>query len=169
MTVSILSYNIRYGGTGREGPIANVIGACDPDLVVLQEATDPAVVASLARQTAMREWGTKPRESLGFLARRPVRRAEWHRPRLSRHAFLEILPATAETASPVPHWSAPDPSSFCAKRSMPVVALLRSSDQSTKTPPAPFPRIRAPLSIHTVALTTTPSDVHCGVPAALRR
>lgn len=125
----LLSYNIRNGGTGREGPIANVIGACDPDLVVLQEATDPAVVASLARQTAMREWGTKPRESLGFLARRPVRRAEWHRPRLSRHAFLEILPATAETAVYGVHLSAVHSAWTERRRAMELRALIRSVRQ----------------------------------------
>jgi endonuclease/exonuclease/phosphatase family metal-dependent hydrolase len=33
-----------------------------------------------------------PRLSLGFMSRLPIAHHEWHRPRLSRHAFLEIVP-----------------------------------------------------------------------------
>jgi hypothetical protein len=46
--VKLLSYNIRFGGVGRVGPMASVIKACAPDLVLLQEATRPDVVAQLA-------------------------------------------------------------------------------------------------------------------------
>src|SRR5262249_46876660 len=35
------------------------------------------------------------RESLGYLSRRPVAHAQWHRPRLSRHAFIELIPEGA--------------------------------------------------------------------------
>ncbi|MBA3891435.1 MAG: endonuclease/exonuclease/phosphatase family protein, partial [Gemmatimonadaceae bacterium] len=41
----LLSYNIRYGGTGREEALAGVIRSAAPDVVMLQEATDPGVVA----------------------------------------------------------------------------------------------------------------------------
>lgn len=92
MTQRLLSYNIRYGGTGREAAIAAVIQAAAPDLVVLQEATSTAVVESLARATGMAEWGSRPGRSLGFLSREPGVQAEWHKPRFSRHAFLEIVP-----------------------------------------------------------------------------
>ena len=44
----LLSYNIRHGGVGRVEAIAAVIRGCAPDLVVLQEATRPDVVRSLA-------------------------------------------------------------------------------------------------------------------------
>ncbi len=44
----LLSYNIRYGGAGREAALAAVIRAAAPDLVVLQEATNPQVVERLA-------------------------------------------------------------------------------------------------------------------------
>ena len=63
-----------------------------PDLVVLQEASKPAVVEQLARDTGLTPWGARPGHSLGFLSRIPVD-AAWHRPRVSRHAFLEITPA----------------------------------------------------------------------------
>jgi exodeoxyribonuclease-3 len=92
VTLRLLSYNIRYGGTGREAAIAAVIRAAAPDLVVLQEATNAAVVEALARRTGMAQWGSRPGRSLGYLSREPVAHAEWHKPRLSRHAFLEIVP-----------------------------------------------------------------------------
>lgn len=92
MTLRLLTYNIRYGGAGREEPLAEVIRACDPDIVVLQEATKPAVVERLAAGTAMPTYASRQRESLGFLSRLPIAHYEWHRPRQSRHAFLEIVP-----------------------------------------------------------------------------
>ena len=58
---------------------------------MLQEATSPGVVAHLARATGMSEWGSQSGRSLGFLSRNPVSHAEWHRPRVSRHPFLEIV------------------------------------------------------------------------------
>lgn len=92
----LLSYNIRYGGAGRERDLAVVIRAAAPDLVVLQEATRPAVVETLARETGMAQWGAKPGQSLGFMSRTPVAHAAWHRPAVSRHAFLELAPAGSE-------------------------------------------------------------------------
>jgi endonuclease/exonuclease/phosphatase family metal-dependent hydrolase len=91
--VRLLSYNIRYGGSGREEPIAAVIRACEPDVVVLQEATKPAVVERLAQSTAMAQWGSRAGQSLAFMSREPVAHVDWHKPRVSRHAFLEIVPA----------------------------------------------------------------------------
>ena len=40
----------------------------------------------------MQQWASRPRQSLGFLARTPVLEYAWYRPRLLRHAFLEVLP-----------------------------------------------------------------------------
>ena len=92
-SLRLLSYNIQRGGHGREGAIAAVIREAEPDLVVLQEATSPQVVEGLAQATAMRGWGSRPGQSLAFLSRDPVTDAQWRRPRLSRHAFLDILPS----------------------------------------------------------------------------
>jgi exodeoxyribonuclease-3 len=92
VNLRLLSYNIRYGGTGRERPLAACISAAAPDVVVLQEATNTRVVERLAHETALPHWGTRPGDSLGFLSRIPVQ-ASWHRPRFSRHAFLELTPA----------------------------------------------------------------------------
>ena len=58
---------------------------------MLQEATNPAVVEQLARDTGLTQWGAG-RQSLGFISRCRSH-AAWHRPRVSRHAFLEIVPA----------------------------------------------------------------------------
>ena len=96
MTLSLLSYNIRYGGTGREQLLAETIERCAPDLVVFQEATDPRVVERLAAATGMREWASRPGHSTGFMSRVPIERYEWHLPQGGRHAFLEIVPAGSD-------------------------------------------------------------------------
>src|SRR5690349_23149852 len=40
----------------------------------------------------MIDWRASAGESLGVVSRRPVEFAEWTRPRISRHAFIEIVP-----------------------------------------------------------------------------
>lgn len=92
MTLRLLTYNIKRGGAGREDALAVVIRACTPDIVVLQEATRPEVVARLAAATGLPVHGARARESLAFMSRQPVAHYEWHRPRMSRHAFLEVVP-----------------------------------------------------------------------------
>jgi endonuclease/exonuclease/phosphatase family metal-dependent hydrolase len=91
VTLRLLSYNIRYGGAGREEALAAVIRAARSDVVVLQEATKPDVIAQLARDTGFEHWGARRGESLGFLSRQPLERVEWRKPRVSRHAFIEIV------------------------------------------------------------------------------
>jgi exodeoxyribonuclease-3 len=86
----ILSYNICRGGRGREPALGRVIDACRADLVVLQEATDPGVVSRLAAATGMEQHGSRDGQSLGFLSRRRLTSFGWHKPRMSRHAFLEL-------------------------------------------------------------------------------
>ena len=95
MTLRLLSYNIRYGGSGREMPLAAVIRAAAPDLVIFQEATRPQVIEQLAGDTGLPHWGARRGESLGYMSREPVAHASWHQPRVSRHAFLEIIPASS--------------------------------------------------------------------------
>jgi exodeoxyribonuclease-3 len=86
----ILTYNIRRGGKGREEALGRVVRACEPDLVILQEATDPTVVEGLAELAGMQQQASRPGQSLGFMSRQPVKGFGWHKPRISRHAFLEI-------------------------------------------------------------------------------
>jgi len=89
----LLTYNIWVGGQGRAERLARVIASCEPDLVVLQEATRPEVVEQVAALAGMAAWGAHERGSLGYLSREPVVHAVWHRPRYSRHAFVEVVPA----------------------------------------------------------------------------
>lgn len=91
MALKLLSYNIRYGGAGREAQLAGVIRACDPDIVVFQEATLPRVVERLASDTGMTSWAARTGHSLAYMSRTPPARHEWHDERLRpRRGFLEI-------------------------------------------------------------------------------
>jgi exodeoxyribonuclease-3 len=90
--VRILSYNIRHGGLGREREIAAVIRQTNADLVVLQEAVHQDAVARIADTAGLAHFVSAAGRSLAFLSRAPVAHYEWHKPRLSRHAFLEIVP-----------------------------------------------------------------------------
>ena len=96
MALRVLSYNICRGGSGKEAHLSAVIAAARPDIVVFQEATVPAVVEDLAKRTGMVQWASVGGESLGFMSREKVRHYEWHRPRFSRHAFLEIEPGIGD-------------------------------------------------------------------------
>lgn len=51
MAFRLLTYNIWIGGAGRVEALARVIDACAPDLVLLQQATRPAIVEQLAART----------------------------------------------------------------------------------------------------------------------
>ena len=92
--LKILSYNIARGGVGHEQALADVIQQSSADLVVLQEAIRPDVVARLADLTGMPHYASMAGRSLAFMSRLAVAHYEWHKPRLSRHAFLEIVPVT---------------------------------------------------------------------------
>jgi exodeoxyribonuclease-3 len=120
----ILSYNIRRGGTGREAQLAAVIRRCDPDLVVLQEATRPDSVRALAEAAGMTQWGARAGASLGFLSRHPVAHHEWYKPRFSRHAFLEIVPFGTESRVFGVHLSAVHAAWTERRRLMELRALL---------------------------------------------
>lgn len=91
MTLRLLSYNIRFGGRGREARIAEVIRAVAPDLVVFQEATDPRVVARVAGLAGMPHWAARPAHSTGYVSRLAPAGHEWHHPAGARHAFLEVV------------------------------------------------------------------------------
>jgi endonuclease/exonuclease/phosphatase family metal-dependent hydrolase len=125
----LLSYNIRYGGAGREAALLEVIQAAAPDLVMFQEATKPAVIERLAAGAAMEQWGAHPGRSLGFMSRRPVQHAEWHRPRLSKHAFLEIVPAGADVTVVGVHLSAVHSAWTERRRGLELRSLLRTLGQ----------------------------------------
>ncbi len=86
----LMSYNIRFGGVGREERIAAVIRRAAPDLVVLQEATRPGVVEQLAELTGLAHFASRRGQSVAFLSREEARHHEWHYlPGLQR-AVMEI-------------------------------------------------------------------------------
>ncbi|HXI89126.1 MAG TPA: endonuclease/exonuclease/phosphatase family protein [Blastocatellia bacterium] len=96
MTLKLLSYNIRFGGAGREDQLAAVIRESEPDLVILQEAIKPHIVEQLAQRTGMNFWGARLGHSLGFISRVEVAHHQWHAIRGSRRTFLEVVPAGTE-------------------------------------------------------------------------
>jgi len=89
--VKLLSYNIRFGGRGREAALAEVIGSVAPDLVVFQEAIHPDVIERLAAATSLPIWAARRRHSIGYISRLPVAHHEWHYPAGAKHSFLEIV------------------------------------------------------------------------------
>lgn len=91
MNLKLMSYNIRFGGGGREDQLAAVIRMSEPDLVILQEATDPRVVERLAQATGMNLWASRRGYSVGFMSRVEIDDHEWHSLPRVRHALLEIV------------------------------------------------------------------------------
>jgi exodeoxyribonuclease-3 len=122
----LLTYNIRVGGTGRVEPLARVINACAPDLVLLQEATRPDVIKQIAALTGMADWRAFPRQSLGYMSRTPVVSASWHRPRLSQHAYIEVTPSELPVRFFGVHLSAVHAAWTERRRLYELRALLRS-------------------------------------------
>ena len=155
----LLSYNIRYGGRGREEAIAAVIRGCRADLVVFQEATSPAVIERIAGACGMRDWRAYDRQSLGFASRVPVAHAAWHRPRVSRHAFIEIVPEGEALRVFGLHLSAVHAAWTEQRRVYELRALLRSihqhrdrfhvlaGDFNTVAPGDPFDTAKLPMRL----------------------
>lgn len=134
MTLRILSYNIRRGGAGREEPLAAVIRSVNADVVVLEEATRPAVVERLARETGMQDWVSREGKSLAFMSRQPVAKFAARQPAISRHAFLEIVPSTASWRVFGVHLSAVHAAWTERRRLFELRALLRAVAASGKGP-----------------------------------
>ena len=126
MSFRLLTYNIRHGGAGREEALARVIRECSPDLVVLQEARIPASVERIAQLAGMEQWGSRKGESLGFIARQTVTKYDWYKPRVSRHAFLEVVPFGWELPVVGVHLSAVHAAWTERRRGYELRALLQS-------------------------------------------
>ena len=86
----LMSYNIRFGGVGREEWIAEVIRKVDPDIVLLQEATREAGVKQIAELAQMPHWAAKQGYSPAFVSRIDVESYEWHHCRGMQRPFMEI-------------------------------------------------------------------------------
>lgn len=91
MILKLLSYNIRFAGSGRESRLAEVIRAVSPDLVVFQEATDTRVIEGLAKAADFPIWAAQRAHSIAFLSRVEISYHEWHYPAGAKHSFLEIV------------------------------------------------------------------------------
>ena len=97
MILKLLSYNIGFGGLGREDALAKVIKTVAPDLVVFQEATHPSVIERLSEATQLPFWAAREKHSIGYISRTEVAYHEWHYPAGARHSFLEIVPELSDT------------------------------------------------------------------------
>lgn len=96
MILKLLSYNIRFAGSGRESRLAEVIRTVSPDLVVFQEATDTRVIEGLAKAADFPYWAAQRAHSIAFLSRVEISYHEWHYPAGAKHSFLEIVLAGTE-------------------------------------------------------------------------
>ncbi len=92
MILKLLTYNIRYGGVGRERLIADVIRAAQPDVVIFQEAIVPDIITRIAQQTGMRFHVSRRNLSVACCSRVVIRHHEWYYPSRSKHPYLEICP-----------------------------------------------------------------------------
>ncbi|MDQ5844533.1 MAG: endonuclease/exonuclease/phosphatase family protein [Acidobacteriota bacterium] len=97
MIVKLLSYNIRFGGRGRQKDLAEVIRSVAPDIVVFQEATDPGLISGLATVTDLPFWSARREHSIGYISRLEIAHHEWHYPAGAKHSFLEIVLAGSDT------------------------------------------------------------------------
>ena len=93
----VMSYNIRFGGVGREERIAEAIKHVDPDIVVLQEATRTDVVATLSGLTGFENYASRRNFSVALLSRVEVESFEWHCPPDLRRAYMEVKLAGSDT------------------------------------------------------------------------
>src|SRR5690242_16922227 len=74
----------------------------------------------------MAQCGAQPKTSLGFMSRVTVKQYSWHRPRLSRHAFLEIHPAGVDFRVVGVHLSAVHAAWTERRRAIELQSLLRT-------------------------------------------
>jgi endonuclease/exonuclease/phosphatase family metal-dependent hydrolase len=125
VNLRVLSYNILRGGVGREAPLAAVISASAPDIVILQEAIRPSVVKQLADTCHMAHWASSPGHSVAFMSRVEIAGHVWRRVRWARRAYLEIVTAGGFRIYGV-HLSAVHSNLTEQRRAYELRALLRS-------------------------------------------
>jgi endonuclease/exonuclease/phosphatase family metal-dependent hydrolase len=94
--------------------------------VILQEATRRDVVERLSSACGMTVCASRPQQSLAFMSRIAVAHHEWHKPRLSRHAFLEVVPARTAFRVFGVHLSAVHAAWTERRRTFELRALLRT-------------------------------------------
>jgi exodeoxyribonuclease-3 len=125
VSLRLLSYNIRFGGGGREHLLASVINACDADLVILQEAVRPDIVERLAAACGMKTWGAVRGYSLAYMSRRDLSHHVWHRVALAKRRYLELALAGSDLRLFGVHLSAIHSNVTELRRSWELASLLR--------------------------------------------
>jgi exodeoxyribonuclease III len=95
VTLRVVSYNIRFGGGRRVPLIGAFLSRLEPDIVVLQEATNRYAVDRLAELTGLTHVASSPGVSVAALARSPFGATTWHSPPGTR-AFLEFRPSDSD-------------------------------------------------------------------------
>jgi len=127
--IKLLSYNIRFGGRGRERAISAVISELAPDLVVFQEAIDPDVIRRLSEATGLRFWAARRNHSVAFLSKLEIEHHEWHHPTGAKHSFLEMVLASTEFRIFGLHLSARFSKWSERRRALEIHALLKSIER----------------------------------------
>lgn len=97
MNLNLLTYNIRFGGVGRETLLQRVIGTISSDLVIFQEATVPSVIESLAHEAGYPFWAARANHSIAYISRIEIAHHQWHYLPGAKHSFLEIVVAGTES------------------------------------------------------------------------
>jgi endonuclease/exonuclease/phosphatase family metal-dependent hydrolase len=87
---TLVTYNIRHGGVGREAALIAVIRSTRADVVVLQEAVTPAVVERLAQECELPHFQSRPGYSLAYLSRNPVVSCTWRRSFWTKRSVLRL-------------------------------------------------------------------------------
>ena len=85
----LVSYNIRFGGRGRDGLIADVLAKLEPDVVVFEEAYDPRVLESIGARLGMSQVMARSDHSVAAMSRVQLGGSEWRTYRRGR-AVLEL-------------------------------------------------------------------------------
>lgn len=129
VSLRILSYNILKGGRGREQPLAAVIAACAPDIVIFQEAYRPSVVEQLASTCSMKHWGASAGHSVAFMSRLEVAGHAWRRVRWAKRAYLELTLSESGCRIFGVHLSAVHSNLTEQRRAYELRALLRSVER----------------------------------------
>ena len=128
MKLRVLSYNILKGGVGREDPIGDVVAACDPDIVIFQEAYRPAVIQRLAEKCGMPHLASSIGHSVAFMSRVEIAGHVWRRVRWAKRAYLEIVTRDGFYLYGV-HLSAVHSNLTEQRRAYELRALLRSVER----------------------------------------
>ena len=130
----LLSYNIRFGGAGREDPISRAIQSVDPDIVLLQEAYDPQVVRTLAQRCDLPHHGAIRGHSTAYLSRLEIAHHAWREVRFARRRYLELVLAQSRLRIYGVHLSAVHSNLTERRRWWELRELLRNIKEHQKGP-----------------------------------